>query len=58
MTVRIESVDRLSVGDKVDRGGAGHVVTEVAVWSDALGAYAYTAAILEPAGGDDESGKA
>jgi len=58
VTVRIESVDRLSVGDKVGHDGAEHVVTEAAIWSDALGDYAYTVAILEPSGGDDESGKA
>jgi len=58
MTVRVESVDRLAVGDKVDHAGADHVVTEVAVWSDALGAYAYTVAALEPVRGGDESREA
>jgi hypothetical protein len=53
MPVRIESVDRLSVGDHVDHDGAVFVVTEVAVWSDAWGAYAHTAATLEPLGSDD-----
>ena len=58
MSVRIESVDRLSVGDKVDHEGGKFVVTEAVVWSDAWGEYAHTAAALEPVGGDDEPGEA
>lgn len=57
MTVRIESADRLSVGDKLDHEGAEHVVTEVNVWSDAWGDYAHTVAALEPVGGGDEPGE-
>ena len=54
MTVRIESVDRLSVGDEVSHEGADHVVTETVVWSDPWGDYAHTEAALEPVGGDSE----
>lgn len=53
MTIRIETADRLSVGDQVERDGGKFVVTWTAVWSDALDNYAYTEALLEPAGGDD-----
>lgn len=58
MTVRIESSDRLSVGDHVEHEGIGHVVTEVAVWSNPWGDYVHTEATLEPVGGDDEPGEA
>jgi len=57
VTVRIESVDRLSVGDKVNHDGGKFVVTEAAVWSDPWGDYAHTTATLEPVGGDDEPGE-
>ncbi|MDN4645362.1 hypothetical protein [Arthrobacter sp. PsM3] len=53
MTVRIESTERLSVGDEVDHEGGTFVVTEAAVWSDALDNFAFTEALLEPLGGDD-----
>lgn len=55
MTVRIESANRLSVGDHVERDGGTFVVTEASVWSDALDNYAYTDATLEPVGGGDGS---
>lgn len=57
MTVRIESIDRLAVGDHVDHDGGKFVVTEAAVWSDAWGDYVHTAAILEPHEDDDEPGE-
>lgn len=57
MSIRIESKDRLSVGDHVDHGGAEHVVTAVAVWSDALDNYAYTEAELAPVGGEGDAGE-
>ena len=56
MSIRIESKDRLSVGDRVERDGGTFVVTEAAVWSDAADNYAYTEAVLEPVGGDDDPG--
>lgn len=56
MSVRIDSVDRLVVGDKVTREGVEYVVAEAVVWSDAWGDYAVTTATLEPAGGEDEPG--
>jgi hypothetical protein len=57
MAIRIETDDRLSIGDHVERDGGQFVVTEAAVWSDALDRYAYTEATLEPAGGDDDAGE-
>lgn len=51
MAVRIESQDRLTVGDQVEHDGAPFVVVEAAVWADALDRYAYTVATLEPVGG-------
>lgn len=53
MAVRIETPDRLSVGDQVDHDSGKFVVTGTAVWFDALDNYAYTEALLEPLGGDD-----
>lgn len=53
MPVRIESKAQLSVGDQVEHEGANFVVTEAAVWSDALDNYVHTEALLEPVGGDD-----
>lgn len=56
MPIRIESKDRLSVGDRVEHDGGTFVVTEAAVWSDAAGNFAYTEASLEPVGGDSGPG--
>jgi len=56
MSVRIESKDRLSVGDRVERDGGTFVVTETAVWADAADNYAFTEAVLEPVGGDNGPG--
>lgn len=58
MTVRIDSTDRLSVGDKIDHDGSAHVVTGASVWSNAWGDYSHTEATLEPVGGGDEPGEA
>lgn len=56
MPTRIESKDRLSVGDRLELDAGTFMVTEAAVWTDAAGNYAYTAATLEPVGGDDGPG--
>lgn len=53
MAIRIETTDKLKVGDQVDRNGKKYVVTEAAVWSDALDNYAYTEAVLKLDRGDD-----
>ena len=53
MAVRIESADRLKVGDHVDHNGKKYTVAEAAVWSDALGNYAYTEAVLKLSRGSD-----
>lgn len=57
MAIRIETTDRLSVGDQIDHDGGKFVVTGTAVWSDALDNYAYTEALLEPVGGGDDAGE-
>ncbi|QDG88864.1 hypothetical protein [Pseudarthrobacter sp. NIBRBAC000502770] len=57
MTIRIETPNRLSVGDQIDHGGGKFVVTGTAVWSDALDNYAYTEALLEPVGGENDVGE-
>lgn len=57
MSVRIESPECLSVGDRVDHDGAEHVVTDAVVWTDAWGVHAHTAVTLELVGGDDEPGE-
>ena len=56
MPIRIESKDRLNVGDRVEHDGGAFVVTEAAVWWDAAGNYAYTEVHLEPVGGEDGPG--
>lgn len=57
MALRIESKDRLRVGDRLERDGGTFVVTEAVVWSDAADNYAYTEALLEPVGGGNEPGE-
>jgi len=56
MAVRIETTDKLKVGDSVERNGKQYVVDEVAVWVDAADNYAYTEAVLKlDKGGDGGS---
>lgn len=53
MSVRIETTDRVDVGDQIELEGVPHVVVEAAIWTDAADNYAYTVAYLAAAGGDD-----
>jgi hypothetical protein len=52
VTVRIETTDKVKVGDHVDHNGKKYTVAEAVVWSDALDNYAYTEAVLKLARGD------
>ncbi|MBT2566601.1 hypothetical protein J7I84_08855 [Arthrobacter sp. ISL-85] len=56
MPIRIESKDRLTVGDRLERDDGTFVVTETTIWFDAADNYAYTEAMLEPVGGDGGPG--
>lgn len=53
MAIRIESTDKLKVGDSVERNGKAYVVDEVAVWTDAADNFAYTEAVLKLDRGGD-----
>jgi len=53
MAIRIETTDKLKVGDSVERNGKTYVVAEAVVWSDAADNYAYTEAVLKLDKGDD-----
>lgn len=53
MAVRIETTDKLKVGDSVDHNGKKYTVAEAVVWSDAADNFAYTEAVLKLDKGDD-----
>ena len=53
MAIRIESTDKLKVGDSVEHNGKKYVVAEAVVWSDAADNFAYTEAVLKLDRGGD-----
>jgi len=53
MAIRIESTDKLKVGDSVEHNGKKYTVAEAVVWSDAADNYAYTEAVLKLDRGGD-----
>ena len=53
MAIRIESTDKLKVGDAVEHNGKKYVVAEAVVWSDAADNFAYTEAVLKLDRGGD-----
>ena len=53
MAIRIESTDKLKVGDSVEHNGKKYTVAEAAVWTDAADNFAYTEAVLKLDRGGD-----
>ena len=53
MAIRIESTDKLKVGDSVEHNGKKYTVAEAVVWSDAADNFAYTEAVLKLDRGGD-----